>query len=99
MGQLLDTVYDVKKFTNRRLAVIGVLPTLFDGRTTHSRTVLERIGEDYGVAVLSPPIPKSVRFAEAPAVGQTVLRTASASKGAAAYRDLAEQLLVLRGVS
>jgi len=49
--------------------------------------------------VLSPPIPKSVRFAEAPAVGQTVLRTASASKGAAAYRDLAEQLLVLRGVS
>jgi chromosome partitioning protein len=99
VGQLLDTVYDVKKFTNRRLAVIGVLPTLFDGRTTHSRTVLERIGEDYGVAVLSPPIPKSVRFAEAPAVGQTVLRTASASKGAAAYRDLAEQLLVLRGVS
>jgi cellulose biosynthesis protein BcsQ len=51
VGQLLDTIYDVKKFTNRRLEVIGVLPTLFDGRTTHGRTVLERIGDDYGVTV------------------------------------------------
>src|SRR5215217_1179213 len=75
VGQLLDTIYDVKKFTNRRLSVIGVLPTLFDGRTAHSRTVLERIGDDYGVVVLSPPIPKSIRFAEAPAVGRTVLST------------------------
>ncbi len=82
VGQLLDTIYDVKKFTNRGLDVIGVLPTLFDGRTTHGRTVLERIGDDYGVTVLSPAIPKSVRFAEAPAVGQTVLRTARTSKGA-----------------
>jgi chromosome partitioning protein len=62
VGQLLDTIYDVKKITNRKLSVIGVLPTLFDGRTTHGRTVLERIGDDYGVAVLSPPIPKSIRL-------------------------------------
>jgi chromosome partitioning protein len=99
VGQLLDTIYDVKKFTNRRLSVIGVLPTLFDGRTAHSRTVLERIGEDYGVPVLSPPIPKSIRFAEAPAVGRTVLSTALSTKGAAAYRDHAGQLLTLRGIS
>jgi len=96
VGQLLDTIYDVKKFANRGLAVLGVLPTLFDGRTSHGRTVLERIGDDYGVTVLSPPIPKSVRFAEAPAVGRTVLRTARAGKGAAAYRNVARQLLALR---
>jgi chromosome partitioning protein len=99
VGQLLDTIYDVKKITNRRLSVIGVLPTFFDGRTTHGRTVLERIGDDYGVAVLSPPIPKSIRFAEAPAVGRTVLSTAPSTKGAAAYRDLAGQLLSLRSIS
>jgi chromosome partitioning protein len=93
VGQLLDTIYDVKSFTNPGLGVIGVLPTLFDSRTSHGRTVVERIGNDYGVTVLSPPIPRSVRFAEAPAVGRTVLRTARASKGAAAYRDLAEQLV------
>jgi len=96
VGQLLDTIYDVKKFANRGLAVLGVLPTLFDGRTSHGRTVLERIGDDYGVTVLSPPIPRSVRFAEAPAVGRTVLRTARAGKGAAAYRNVARQLLALR---
>jgi chromosome partitioning protein len=99
VGQLLDTIYDVRKFTNRRLSVIGVLPTLFDSRTTHGRTVLERIGDDYGVTVLSPAIPKSIRFAEAPAVGRTVLSTAGSTKGAAAYRDLAEQLLSWRGTS
>jgi chromosome partitioning protein len=99
VGQLLDTIYDVKKITNRRLSVIGVLPTLFDSRTTHSRTVLERIGDDYGVAVLSPPIPKSIRFAEAPAMGRTVLSTARSTKGAEAYRDLAGQLLSLRPIS
>jgi len=99
VGQLLDTIYDVQNVTNRGLSVIGVLPTLFDGRTTHGRTVLERIGEDYGVTVLSPPIPKSIRFAEAPAVGRTVLTTARSTKGAAAYRNLANQLLALRAGS
>jgi chromosome partitioning protein len=99
VGQLLDTIYDVKKFTNPQLSVIGVLPTLFDGRTNHARTVLERIGDDYGVPVLSPPIPKSIRFAEAPALGRTVLSTARSTKGATAYRDLARELLALRARS
>lgn len=93
VGQLLDTVYDVKRLTNRRLTVIGVLPTLFDARTRHGRLVLERIGEDYGVSVIEPPVPKSVRFAEAPAVGRSILSTARSSKGAAAYREIAAQLI------
>ena len=48
VGQLLDTIHDVKKITNRRLAVLGVLPTLYDGRTAHARRVLDRIGADTG---------------------------------------------------
>jgi len=96
VGQLLDTIYDVRSITNRRLKVLGVLPTLYDARTTHGRTVLERIGEDYGVPVLTPPIPKSVRFAEAPAVGRSILHTARSTRGAAAYRDLARQLVADR---
>jgi len=96
VGQLLDTIYDVRAITNRRLKVLGVLPTLYDGRTTHGRTVLERIGADYGVPVLTPPIPKSVRFAEAPALGRTILHTAGANRGAAAYRDVARQLVAAR---
>jgi chromosome partitioning protein len=92
VGQLLDTVYDVKQATNRRLGVLGVLPTLFDGRSTHARLVLDRIGADYGVAVLQPPIPRSVRFAEAPAAGRTLVGSGRTSKGAQAYRAVATTL-------
>jgi chromosome partitioning protein len=93
VGQLLDTVHDVRRFTNRDLQVMGVLPTLYDGRTNHARAVLETISETYDLAVLEPPIPKSIRFAEAPAAGRSILATSRSNKGAAAYRELAANLL------
>ncbi len=93
VGQLLDTVHDVRRFTNRELEVWGVLPTLYDGRTTHARTVLETISETYDLAVIEPPIPKSIRFAEAPAAGRSILVTARSNKGSQAYRDVAANLL------
>lgn len=92
VGQLLDVVGDVRRLANPRLEVLGVLPTLFDGRTSHARAVLDDIGSRYGVRVLSPPIPRSVRFAEAPLAGRTVLSTASGAPGSRAYRDHARQL-------
>ncbi|WP_232679407.1 ParA family protein [Nocardioides sp. R-C-SC26] len=93
VGQLLDTVHDVRRFTNRDLAVWGVLPTLYDGRTTHSRTVLETIAETYDLDVVEPPIPKTIKFAEAPAAGRSILATSRSSKGAQAYREVARNLL------
>jgi len=93
VGQLLDTVHDVRRFTNQGLEVWGVLPTLFDGRTTHARTVLETISETYGLDVIEPPIPKTIKFAEAPAAGRSILSTSRTSKGAQAYRDVAAALV------
>ncbi len=93
VGQLLDTVHDVKRFTNRDLEVWGVLPTLYDGRTNHARTVLETISDTYDLEVVEPPIPKSIRFAEAPAAGRSILATARTGKGAQAYRDVATALV------
>jgi chromosome partitioning protein len=93
VGQLLDTVHDVRRFTNRGLEVWGVLPTLYDGRTNHARTVLETISATYELAVIEPPIPKSIRFAEAPAAGRSILTTAGTNKGAEAYRQVAANLL------
>jgi chromosome partitioning protein len=93
VGQLLDTVHDVRRFTNRELEVWGVLPTLYDGRTNHARAVLDTISETYSLEVIEPPIPKSIRFAEAPAAGRTILSTSSGNKGAAAYRQVAANLL------
>ena len=92
VGQLLDTVRDVQRITNRELQVLGVLPTLFDGRTTHAREVLADVSSRYGLHVLEPAVAKSIRFAEAPASGRSVLATASRTPGAQAYRDLARQL-------
>jgi chromosome partitioning protein len=93
VGQLLDTVHDVRRFTNRGLEVWGVLPTLYDGRTNHSRTVLETISETYDLEVVEPPIPKTIKFAEAPAAGRSILATSRSSKGAAAYREVARNLV------
>jgi chromosome partitioning protein len=93
VGQLLDTVHDVRRFTNKKLSVWGVLPTLYDGRTNHARTVLETISETYDLDVIEPPIPKSIRFAEAPAAGRSILATARRNRGADAYRDVAASLI------
>lgn len=93
VGQLLDTVADVRKFLNKKLVVLGVLPTLFDGRSGHAREVLADVGERYDLPVLLPPIPRTVRFAEAPAVGRSILASSRRSKGAQAYREVAEAVL------
>ena len=97
VGQLLDTVHDVRRFTNRGLEVWGVLPTLYDGRTNHSRTVLETIAETYDLDVVEPPIPKTIKFAEAPAAGRSILATSRSSKGAQAYREVAANLVTRAG--
>ena len=93
VGQLLDTVHDVRRFTNPTLEVWGVLPTLYDGRTNHARAVLDNVSKAYELDIIEPPIPKSIRFAEAPAVGRSILATTSNSKGAKAYRAVAKSLL------
>ncbi len=93
VGQLLDTVHDVRRFTNRGLEVWGVLPTLYDGRTNHARTVLETISETYDLEVVEPAIPKTIKFAEAPAAGRSILSTSRSSKGAQAYREVALNLV------
>lgn len=91
VGQLLKTVTDVQQITNPGLALLGAIPTLYDGRTTHSRDILADVADRYNMAVLAPPVPRTVRFAEANAAGRTVL-AGRKNKGADAYRALARSL-------
>src|SRR6201993_3298871 len=65
VGQFLRTVTDVQQITNSDLQLLGALPTLYDSRTTHSRDVLLDVADRYDLPVLAPPIPRTVRFAEA----------------------------------
>lgn len=92
LGQLMETIDEVRRWANPGLRVAGVLPTLFDGRTSHAQAILADLGPRYGVPVFQP-IPRSIRFAEAPAVGRTILATSPQSAGARAYRQLAHSLL------
>jgi len=89
---LLETVDDVRRYTNRDLRILGVLPTMFDARTRLSREVLRDIEDQYDLPVL-PPVSRSVRFAEAPGTGRSILSTARRSRGAQAYRELAAVIM------
>lgn len=89
VGQLLETVDDVRSYTNPKLEVLGAVATMYDGRTNLARRVLEELPEQYLIEVLPPPIPKTVRVAEAPEHGKTVLTYAPRSRAAQAYRALA----------
>jgi chromosome partitioning protein len=99
VGQLLETIEDVRQFANEKLRVLGVVATMYDNRTTHSRKVLAEVGERHGLPVFMPPVPKSVRFAEAPELGRSVLQHAPTSPGAEAYRLLAVQVVDAMKVS
>lgn len=91
VGQLMETIAQVRQYTNADLRVLGVLPTLYDGRTVHARAVLADLGPRYDVHVFEP-IHRSIRFAEAPAAGRSVLGTDPKSRAAGEYRQLAAEV-------
>lgn len=92
VGQLLETIEDVRLFAGADVTVRGVIATMYDERTRHARSVLADVHEHYGLDVLEPPVRKSIRFAEAPERGQCILQHAPRSQGAEAYRAIARQL-------
>ncbi len=89
VGQLLETIEDVRTFANADLSILGVIATMLDERTRHGRAVLQSVQERYGLAVIEPPVRKSIRFAEAPERGRCILEHAPSSPGAEAYRAIA----------
>jgi chromosome partitioning protein len=89
VGQLIETLGDIRHFTNPNLEVIGVIPTLFDGRSRHAQEVLADLGSRYEVRVLEPPVRRSIKFAEASQAGRSILSYATTHPGAEAYRKLA----------
>jgi chromosome partitioning protein len=95
VSQLLDTIGDVRRLTNRNLEVRGLVATMFDPRTKHSREVLRDLLARYDLPLLGAPVRKSVRFSEAPTTGLSLLSGGTNVPGAAAYRIIAHELLGL----
>jgi chromosome partitioning protein len=90
--QLIDTINDVRELTNPGLRIAGVVATMYDGRTVEGRRVLEEITRKHDLPLLEPPVPRSVRFAEAPARGRSIVESAPRHPGAEAYRSLARTI-------
>lgn len=96
VGQLLETLDDIRRFTNPELRVIGIIPTMYDGRSLHARKVLADVGQRYDIPVLEPPIRKSIKFAEASQAGRSILSYAPTHHGADAYRQIAADLIRMK---
>jgi chromosome partitioning protein len=90
--QLENTLAMVRENLNPKVSVIGIVPTMYDRRQTHSREADEILRENFGDLVYNTRIRKTVRFAEAPVKGLSVLAYEPSGEAAAMYRDLAREV-------
>lgn len=93
LSDLMSTMRAVKRRLNPRLEIFGVLLTMFDGRTNFSMQVAEEIRRHFPGKVFSAVIPRNVRLAEAPSHGLPITAYDKFSRGAIAYRALADEIL------
>jgi chromosome partitioning protein len=91
--QLENTLAMVRENLNPDVKIEGILPTMFDRRTLHSREAVEILEENFGELVFKTRIRKTVRYAEAPVKGSSVLKYDPSGTAAEAYRELAKEVL------
>jgi chromosome partitioning protein len=91
--QLENTLQMVRENLNPQVAILGIVPTMFDKRMTHSREADEILRESFGPLVYNTRIRKTVRYAEAPVKGVSVLAYEPGGEAAQMYRDLAKEVL------
>jgi chromosome partitioning protein len=91
--QLENTLSMIRENLNPDVKIVGILPTMFDGRTLHSKEAVEILTENFGPLVFNTRIRKTVRYAEAPVKGISVLKYDPRGPAADAYRDLAKEVL------
>jgi chromosome partitioning protein len=95
LAMLLTTIIQVQEKINPKLEILGILFTMTNSRTLHSREVIEVTKKAFGdrIRVFDTSIPISVRFKEAPAAGMSIIKYAPSSEGADAYRLLTKEVL------
>ena len=91
--QLQNTLSMIRENLNPDVQIEGILPTLVDSRTLHAQEALELLEENFGDQVFASRIKKTVRYAEAPVRGMSVLKYEPDGKAAYAYRQLAKEVL------
>ncbi|MBI4280727.1 ParA family protein [Candidatus Uhrbacteria bacterium] len=93
LGQLMNTIELVREHLKPELEVLGAVITMFDPRTKLSREVMQELYKYFPHNMFRSVVPRSVRLAEAPSFGKSILQFDPASKGATAYGRLAREIL------
>jgi chromosome partitioning protein len=91
--QLENTLSMVRDNLNPKVEIVGILPTMYDKRLLHSREAVDILTENFGDLVYKTRIRKTIRYAEAPVKGQSVLAYDPHGEAATLYRDLAKEVL------
>jgi len=91
--QLENTLSMIRENLNPSVEIVGILPTMYDQRLLHSKEAVEILKENFGDLVLNTRIRKTIRYAEAPVKGESVLKYDPTGEAAAMYRDLAKEVL------
>ncbi len=91
--QLENTMSMIRENLNPDVEIQGILATMFDGRTLHAREAVEILEENFGDLVFKTRIRKTIRYAEAPVKGASILKYDPTGTAAEAYRDLAKEVL------
>ena len=91
--QLENTLSMIRENLNPEVGIEGILPTMYDKRTLHSREAVEILEENFGDLVYGTKIRKTIRYAEAPVKGSSVLKYDPTGSAAEAYRKLAKEVL------
>ena len=90
---LMDTITKVRSRLNPRLEVVGVVGTMYDARTLHTREVLSRVVDAFGDQVFHTVINRTIKFPDATVAGEPITTFASSSPAAESYRQLARELI------
>src|SRR5256885_5311764 len=93
VSELMDTIDRIRDSFDHPLAIAGILLTMFDDRTNLTRQVAADLKEFFGDQVFKTVIPRSIRLAEAPSFGKSILSYDPRSKGAESYIKLAKEIL------
>jgi len=91
--QLQNTLQMIRENLNPDVQIEGILPTMMDTRTIHAKEAIEILEENFGDRLFASRIRKTVRFAEAPVKGMSVLKYDPDGTAAQSYRDLAKEVL------
>jgi chromosome partitioning protein len=93
LAQLLDSIDDIKQYLNPQLGAPNILMTMYDARTKLAQEVVQEVRTHYPNQVHLTVIPRSVRLSEAPSYGQPIVHYDALSRGAIAYKELAEEVM------